>query len=551
MRGLIFCVAFCVASCTSQHEEQSLINQSDFTLPPLDTEEDTFVPWKRSVPVQEIPAGFKRKASLTLTDQSSLKTALATLASEVGVNYRVIGLEDKKDRGVFFSATQKPFIEIIEDLCDLAHLRYTIKGDLITIEPDTPYLKMYTLSFPVQTRESAHTVSTAINVFVSEKSDTKPIDNGSSSVLRAAGKSDFWEEVARVLEVILKTSARPGEPDDAEAGEIVSMHKQAGLVTILASARQHKMIEEYLEELRLTSTAQVLIEAKILEVSLSDAYRNGINWQSLHSHFVAGLPLGSAATSDGTAFSAETGSSDVFTLGFKDSNLSAISHFIERFGRVQTLSNPRLTVMNNQTAVLKVAKNEIFFRIEYNRNFSNSATGRDSEVAASHIQTVPIGLVMTVQPAINLETGHVILTLRPTISRIAGTKEDPAVAYLARVATNGGQVATIKSTVPVVEVREMDSVLTLYSGDVALLGGLMQERDKRARSGLPGTHDAPLVGGLFNAHERESEVTELIILLRARIVPLRTSLSPNNRRMVTTFDGQKRPVQIQQGNAQP
>jgi general secretion pathway protein D len=212
-------------------------------------------------------------------------------------------------------------------------------------------------------------------------------------------------------------------------------------------------------------------------------------------------------------------------LGFRDKNLSTIAHFIEHFGRVRTLSNPRLTVMNNQTAILKVAKNEIFFRIEYNRNFSNSATGRDSDFTASHIQTVPIGLVMTVQPAIDLETGQVILTLRPTISRIADTREDPAVAYIARTGATGvAQTTTVKSMVPVVEVREMDSVLTLYSGDVALLGGLMQERNKNAQSGVPGTREAPLLGDLLNAHEQETEVTELIILLRVRILMPRTGV---------------------------
>ncbi|MDR2417256.1 MAG: hypothetical protein LBD15_03790 [Holosporales bacterium] len=528
MRYFLLCAVLCIASCTSSSDKKPIIKQEDFILPSTDMEGETFVPLKRCLHSQEVPVAFKQKASITLTDQSSMKTALAALASEIGVNYRIVGLEGKRDRGVSFSAAQKPFIEIIDDLCELAHLRYTLKGDLITIEPDTPYLKTYTLSFPTQTRESAHTVSTAINVFVTDKNDTKPLDNGSSSTLRAAGKSDFWEEVARVLSVILETSAVPGEAaDEEESGEIVSMHKQAGLITVLASARQHKMVEAYLEDLRLASTAQVLIEAKILEVSLSDTYRNGINWQSLRSHFVAGIPLGTSSTSSGTAFAVETGSSDVFTLGFKDSNLSAIAHFIERFGRVRTLSNPRLTVMNNQTAILKVAKNEIFFRIEYNRNFSKSATGTDSDFASSHIQTVPIGLVMTVQPAIDLETGRVILTLRPTISRVAGTKEDPAVAYLARTGANA-QTATIKSTVPVVEVREMDSMLTLYSGDVVLLGGLMQERDRGTHSGLPGTYHAPLVGSLFNAQEKESEVTELIILLRARIIPVRTALSSHH-----------------------
>ncbi|MDR2412248.1 MAG: hypothetical protein LBD66_01395 [Holosporales bacterium] len=514
----LLCIAVLITGCGPVHDDIPPMRR-DPTFSFIETEEEAFVPPERSSSSQVIPDAFRKEVSIKLTDQGSLKTALAALASEIGANYRIIGLEGNRDRGVFFSATKKPFIDIVSDLCELSHLRYTIRGDLITIEPDTPYLKTYTLSFPTQTRESTQTISTAINVFVTDKSDVKPLDNGSSSTLRAAEKSDFWEEVARVLSAILETSATIKEGEEEE-GEIVSIHKQAGLITVLASTHQHKMIEAYLKDLRLASTAQVLIEAKILEISLSDTHRNGINWQSLRSHFVAGVPLGTASTSGGAAFAVESGSSDVFTLGIKGGDLSAIAHLMRRFGRVRTLSNPRLTVMNNQTAILKVAKNEIFFRIEYNRNFSKSATGTDSDFASSHIQTVPIGLVMTVQAAIDLRTGRVILTLRPTVSRVAGTKEDPAVAYLSRAGTNTS-TATIKSTVPVVEVREMDSVLTLYSGDVVLLGGLMQERDRRMRSGLPGAHRAPLLGSLLTARERESEVTELIILLRARIVPLK------------------------------
>jgi general secretion pathway protein D len=467
-----------VVGCTpSPSEDKPLLAPEDWALNAFEEDAAPFVPLnqKKASQETEIPAAFKRQVSVALTDKSSLKAALAALASEVGVNYRVTGLEGNKDRGLFFSMTRKPFIEVIEALCELASLRYSLHEDLITIEPDTPYLKTYTVAFPTQVRESAHRVSTAINVFATGTGETSALDNGSSSTLKASGKSDFWEEVEEGLEAIL---------DSMGEGEILSLHRQAGLVSIWATKSQHQKIEEYLEMLQRTATAQVLIEAKILEVSLNKAFRNGINWQSFRSGLIAGLPLGNA-TGGGTVLSdSRAGSSDVFTFGIQNGNLSAIAHFIERFGTVRTLSNPRLTVMNNQTAVLKVARNEIFFRIEYTRNFSSSAGGRDSENAMGHIQTVPIGLILTVQPAIHLETGNVILTLRPTISRIAGTKDDPAVAYLAQSGNSGGakNATTIKSAIPVVEVREMDSVLTLHSGEVVLLGGLMQEGIKdRAR----------------------------------------------------------------------
>ncbi|MDR1267877.1 MAG: hypothetical protein LBJ70_06030 [Holosporales bacterium] len=523
----LLCLLIGLMGCADPHEEKPVLKPADLAFEERATEEAPFVPLnlKGSQKPPEVPEAFKKRVSISLTDKSSLQSAIAALASEAGVNYRVVGLGEEKDRGIFCSMSNKPFIEIIETLCTLASLRYSLHGDMISIEPDTPYAKTYSVVFPTQIRKSTNKVSTSINVFTTDKSETKAGDNGSSSTLTASGESDFWEEVEDGLGAVLESA-------EGETGEILSVHRQAGLITIFANSHQHKKIEEYLRILRLTSTAQVVIEAKILEVSLNDSSRSGINWQSFCPSVIAGLPMGSAVGSGTTLTDVRAGGADVFTFGLQGKNLSAIAHFIQRFGSVRTLSNPRMTVMNNQTAVLKVARNEIFFRIEYTRNFSSTPGGRDSENAMGHIQTVPIGLILTVQPAINLETGEVILTLRPTISRIAGTKEDPAVAYLAHTqnAASGQNAAAIRSVVPVVEVREMDSVLTLRSGEVALLGGLMQERTRGSRVGLPGTHNTHVLRDVLGARERESELTELIILLRVHIVSP-PSLSPTRGRV--------------------
>jgi type II secretory pathway component GspD/PulD (secretin) len=133
--------------------------------------------------------------------------------------------------------------------------------------------------------------------------------------------------------------------------------------------------------------------------------------------------------------------------------------------------------MNNQSAILKVATNHVFFRIDYNRDYGYDSR-REHEYVSSEVQTVPIGLVMVVHPAINLENGSVTMTLRPTISRIVDEKQDPAVAIVSQQKQ--------QSLVPEVQVRELDSVVHMKSGEIVVMGGLMEERSDNEQTSLPG-----------------------------------------------------------------
>ncbi|MEI8295498.1 MAG: hypothetical protein WCG04_03120 [Alphaproteobacteria bacterium] len=204
----------------------------------------------------------------------------------------------------------------------------------------------------------------------------------------------------------------------------------------------------------------------------------------------------------------------MLSLGFRGAGFSAILRAIEEFGSSQTLSSPRLTVMNNQTAILKVAQNQVYFRLRYDKQISLNAN-RENISVSSDIQTVPIGLVMSVQPSIDEETGEIILSLRPTISRLTQSVRDPAVD-IAMATANADNLAHIKpSLIPVVEVREIDSVLRLKNGEIAVLGGLMEMRTTRERSQLPLLGDIAILGDVFAADAQAQQVIELVILIRA------------------------------------
>ena len=244
----------------------------------------------------------------------------------------------------------------------------------------------------------------------------------------------------------------------------------------------------------------MIIEAKIIEVTLNDEFKSGINWRQLGGDVHVKAPL---ATLIGRQVH------DAVTFSIEQEQFSSVLNLVKKFGTVRTLSNPRLTVMNNQPAMLKVATNEVFFHLEFDRYFQ--ADGKpDVENISSDPLTIPIGLVMVVQPSINLETGEITMTLRPTISRVQKEVEDPAVAIKSH--------QKVKSTVPVVQVREIDSVLKIKSGQVVVMGGLMEDRANHSTTSIPLIDSIPFFGEFAKGKEDEEHLTELVIFLTAYIV---------------------------------
>ena len=142
---------------------------------------------------------------------------------------------------------------------------------------------------------------------------------------------------------------------------------------------------------------------------------------------------------------------------------------------------------------------------------------------------------MMVHPTIDTQTGKITMNIRPTISRVIDQKEDPAVAILSK--------QTKTSTVPEVQVREMDSILQVESGGIVIMGGLMEERSDNETTGLPGAQDVPLFGNLFQAKNSERQISELVIFLRATIIEdEEESITPADERVYKTFGKDSRPL---------
>ena len=290
-----------------------------------------------------------------------------------------------------------------------------------------------------------------------------------------------------------------------------SLNRMAGLLNIYGTQRQHRLIDGYLRKLRKVIAGQVLIEAKVLEVQLTDGYEGGINWAGVLGTATGAARLGNTVVvpQSGPFDGLNAATSGVVTLALDQNDIDAVASLAQQFGTVRTLSSPRLTVQHNQSAVLKVVENRVFFELDFERT-TNETTNTDRVTVESNIRTVPEGVIITVQPSIHAETDEIAMSLRPTITRITGTVNDPGVS----IASNN----TVQSPVPIIAVQEIDSLVTVRSGRVLVMGGLMQDNGVSTDTGLPGASGLPLIGNLFKSRSDFNRQSELVIFLRATII---------------------------------
>jgi len=487
------------------HDPTLKLQKEDYeklTTPPLLKKVISSFEPKPSPPpkVAILTSDMRKEVSVTLEESVSVKDVLMELGRQAGVGMALRAETDSGKTGIRYSAHHLPFIEVIKDICSLTDLRFQIQGNRILIEPDEPYLATYSMQFLNHIRKSENRISVSTDVFSPLESKSRT-DNGSDSLLVGNSLMDFWTELEQNLKMILM----PEIHLSAKCPQAYTLHKQAGLVMVLGTDRQHKQIAQYLQKLKETISTQVIIEAKIIEVTLDNEFKSGINWSQLGGDFHLTASLGSEATPHSSHVSTLR---DVLSFSVEHEKFSSVLNFVKKFGTVRTLSNPRLTVMNNQPAMLKVATNEVFFHLEFERHFQ--AEGKpDVENISSDALTVPIGLVMVVQPSVNLQTGEIIMTLRPTISRVQKEVEDPAVAIKSH--------QKVKSTIPVVQVRELDSVLKIKSGQVVVMGGLMEDRSSYMSSSIPIVDSIPLFGEFAKGKDDDRKITELVIFLTAHI----------------------------------
>jgi MSHA biogenesis protein MshL len=271
----------------------------------------------------------------------------------------------------------------------------------------------------------------------------------------------------------------------------------------------HENIQRFIDAVVGSARRQVLIEATVVEVRLNDEFQAGVDWSYLSE--TDGWSIGQNLLSTTTTLPG-LGVGPVTELSFFDSNASrditGAIRALDVFGDVSVMSSPKIMALNNQTSILKVADNVVYFLIDATSNVSGGVDSVITQTFDTTAKTVPVGFVMNVTPFITKDR-EVLLNIRPTITRVLRFVNDPN-PTLAE--------AGVVSQIPEIQVREIESVLRVSSGSTAVLGGLMSDASQQTDSGLPGLHDVEDVGVLFGTKTREFIKSELVIFLRPRII---------------------------------
>jgi len=367
-----------------------------------------------------------------------------------------------------------------------------------------------------------------------------PAATGATATIDVKAENNLWDSIVQNVKEILRetdkilpaaaTSAVPMQPPVApaagqaaaagpaapqqpsttyqEAASVIA-NRESGVLYVRATSKQQEKVQEFLDQVMAGAKRQVLVEATVAEVQLRNEYQRGIEWQRVPSG-TTGFTFSQPALAPPTGFNPNP-----FLIGYVSTanNFSVTLKLLEQFGDVRVLSSPKLSVMNNQTAILRVTRDIIYFTITPSTQpitFAGSGAGGVT-VNASFTTTPNIaaeGFMMAVLPQIN-ETDGVVLNVRPTIRRQVGSARDPNPAL---------QGAATQNDIPLFETREFDSILRLQSGETAVLAGLMQDQVENTDAGIPGVRSIPLIGEALSSRSDLTRKTELVIFLRASVI---------------------------------
>lgn len=431
---------------------------------------------KLIVPPPPPVMGGDKTISFSVTEQVPLKDVLIELGRVAKID---IDVDPNITGGVIINARNKPLKEVIDRIATLGKLRYSYSKGVLYFEADTPYMKNY---------------------FVDYLTD-----------------GTLWTDVESNISSLLTQA-------NDSSNSSFSSNKSAGIISIFATNRQHEILKDYLKAVETTASAQVLIEAKVVEVTLTDNYKTGIDWS-----FTAGKTGGTITG----GYDSTQPLSLVFS-GLYSGDLTTSISALETFGETKTLSSPRIHAINNQKATLNFADKLIYFKIDASQETTSSTSAVNTSTLSSTKEEEDVGVQLEITPSINTETGEIVMKIKPTLSVKSGEVVDPA-----SPTDDNGEVI-VENRVPIIQTRELETIAKIQSGNVIVIGGLMKENTTNTESGIPFVSRIPLLGWLFKSVSKETSIIETVIFIKATLVKSSTPASKVDRDVQDKFDNNRR-----------
>ncbi len=441
-----------------------------------------------------------------VVNEVPVKEILFALARDAKVN---VDVDPRIDGVVTLNAVDQTLTQLLDRIARQVSIRYELQGDSLFIMPDEPYFHTYKVNYLGMNREMDGQIKLQTSVGGTtgggggEGGGAAATGGTGATNITVEAQNKFWETLVTAITALVSDGAAQAAGATAGASNVVA-YPETGLLAVRATSAQHRMVQQLVDSAVESGQRQVMIQATIAEVTLSSKFQAGIDWKILPQIGDATFSIASSLIPGATVLDALSS----LVLDYKDNPettdniINAQVRLLEEFGDVSVLSSPQIMTLNNQTAILKVVDDIVYFEVDSTTTQSQTQTNTTVDTEA---RTVAVGVTMSVTPQIN-SNDSILLNVRPSISRVLRFVQDPNPSL------------ALKSGVPELRVREMESVLRLNSGQIAVLGGLMENNDQADDAGTPGISKIEGLGELFKSRARQSRKTELVIFLRPIVV---------------------------------
>jgi MSHA type pilus biogenesis protein MshL len=480
------------------------------------------------VPASEDVSPLKTRVVDVVARNTALRDVLYVIAESTGLNL-VMEKGVVPETPVTMTLRNVSAEDALNTIFSSVDYFYTITNNMLVVKAQDT--KIYELGRPAV----IHTYSVDVGGDIIGSALAGATTTGSSSSSSSSGagslkgsitqssKNDttafgFWDAIEKSLTVILGGQPAPaaaapaattqGQPQPqpqatAPPQQNFTVNRMTGTIIVTASKQNLERVEQYLNAIKKVINRQVLIEAKIIEVQLSDGLKYGIDWTQAVKNLKGVGPLSLGPQSFSSAVSSAL---PAFNLNITGSNFNALIKALQQQGEVRTLSNPRVNIMNGQTSLLSVGRSQTFI--------SNVATSTPTNVA-SPVTTFTVGtssvlsgIILGIVPFIN-DNGEISLTITPIISNLVQLTNTS-------VGQTGNQT---QISLPTVDLRELSTTVKVRDGQMVIIGGLISKNESMQDSKVPGLGDAPVAGKLlFTSRDKTESRSELVVILQPVII---------------------------------
>jgi MSHA biogenesis protein MshL len=487
-----------------------------------------------SLPVSQVDRAtesWPRVESLDAVNEE-LRTVLRGVAEQYGLDYRIHPAVEGRVTTRLRNATLR---EVLDALVLPHGYTYQLDREVLRVEPARLTNRMFSLDFlsisrvgvgstVVQRRLGGAATGLRGAGVTGVQTGSQGVPGAGADVITSVAVTDLWEDMRVALEGLIFSDVQSPEqagiqrqqPTGAmggvggrapqttsrvsEDGRRLIVNPMAGSIMVTASPRVLEEVDLYLTTVQTAVQRQVRIEAKFVEVILDRQFEFGIDWGAVQSFGDFRIELRSAPATGGLEFRLDRGESAV----------SAILDALDRQGDVRVLSSPGVSTLNNQRAVFNVTTEEVFFAVT--RQPVRDLEGRLLDMTTQvETQPIAVGIVMDVLPQIS-EDNTITMNVRPMVTTLVRVEEFSQDGNFARA--------------PVIDRRELDSMVRVRSGETHVIGGLIQTRQEQLRSGVPVLRHIPGLGLLFTRTRTVERRSELVIFITPTIIAGTAPVAP-------------------------